>query len=465
MGSIEPAVCIELTEKTEGKLLQLSKPRWFGEVAGHSDAGHFLTTFLTTLGIFVIYFGQGILLARLLGPVGRGEFGTAVFFPRDILLYVGLLGGIEIVTRYAANRNLDQKSLKYSAATLGAFSGVLTAIAGAVFSVVALCLIDGGAKAYLIPYCLLVCLFVPFEHIHLNVSGVDRGREQFGRFNFNRAVFAAAFPVLVLLLYLAGAINVKSENALAWVCFALVASRIGGLYPTLRGLKVGEWLRTFKESWSHRETGAEEVPSSRSLLRKGGPYALSMFASELFERLDILLILALASVQDSGFYFVALPAAALLTIAPNSLSVFTFNAGADKRKVSMKSALSILGLMTLFQIVSVAVLCFLIPYMIVWFYGEPFRPSIQFVWFLLPAFAMKGLLQALDGYLKGCGKPIIGVWARVVSIFAMLAVVLFCFERFELLSVPLAACVGQAISMMIVTVFVLKEISARQEQA
>ena len=72
-----------------------------GKLFEDSDLGNVFTTFLTTLAVFGIYLIQGVVIARILGPVGRGEFGTAMFFPRDVFLYAGLLGGIEVVNSYA----------------------------------------------------------------------------------------------------------------------------------------------------------------------------------------------------------------------------------------------------------------------------------------------------------------------------------------------------------------------------
>ena len=186
-------------------------------------------TMATTLTVFGIFLVQGILIARVLGPLGRGEFGTAIFFPRDILLYVGLLGGIEIVNQYARAESVHPNDLRRAAAKLGMVSGFLTAIVGAAFSIGVLLLVDGGAKAYLIPYCLLICLFLPWEHIHLTVSGVDRGLENYSRYNFNRLFFAATFPLLIVVLFVSGLYKAVGDYLLFCRLFA---------------------VRTFKTDWN-----------------------------------------------------------------------------------------------------------------------------------------------------------------------------------------------------------------------
>lgn len=458
MASVERPIALNALEKAElatndhGE--KPSKP-------GERELNQLAATFLTTLSVFGIYFCQGILIARVLGPMGRGEFGTAMFFPRDILLYVGLLGGVEIVTRFASQPAVDARKLKYTAASLGLFSGIVTALMGAIIATLVLLTVNGGEKAYLIPYCLLVCLFVPWEHVHLTVSGVDRGREDYFNYNFNRLAFASCFPLLLLPLLMPQMRELLGNQILLTVCSLFVVSRMIGLMPTLRGLKLDSWwqhVRTKKRSLG----AADNTPDTKLLLREGWPYALSMFATELFERMDIILILVLASVEQSGFYFVAVPAAALLTIAPNSLSVLAFNAGAAQRKVSKRKASLVIAGTAIFQIASMIILSWIIPILVVVFYGEPFRPAIDFVWYLLPAFAMKGFLQAVDGYLKGAGKPIIGVWARFLSIFVMLGFVYLCYNEMGFFSIPAAACVGQTVSTLIVTAFAFKHVWSQQ---
>jgi O-antigen/teichoic acid export membrane protein len=251
------------------------------------------------------------------------------------------------------------------------------------------------------------------------------------------------------------------------MCVVFVLSKVIGLLPTLRGMNVIgmliEWQSRYGRKTSH-VANELHIPGVRRLLTEGRPYALSMFATELFERLDIFLILALGTMQDAGFYFVAVPAAALLTVAPNALGVFTFNAGADRnRKITLGQGVTVMLGITVVQIVSTILFMFMIPFLIVLFYSDAYADAIPFALWLLPACAIKGYLQAVDGYLKGRSKPLIGVWARVLSMFVMLVFVWIAFSSFGLISIPMAACVGQAVSMLIITFAVVREIGRQCE--
>jgi antigen flippase len=443
------------------------------------EFGNVLATFLTTLSIFGVFLVQGIIVARILGPLGRGEFGTALYFPRDVLLYAGLLGGIEIVNSYAVKGVVDSKSLKYSAARLGLLSGSITAVFAATLSTVVLTAVG---KQYLLPFCLLCCLFVPFEHMQLTISAVDRGTRNFRFYNINRLIYAIAFPILVIAAFSLNLDGLLGMSSLTLMCLTFVLARIIGLLPTLRGMEIVQtliqWRRpdqpgaaaTLPEP-SPDSPISVAVPGAWKLMKQGRFYALSMLASELFERLDIFLIVALATVTESGHYFVAVPAAALLTVAPNALAVFTFNAGADlKRKISLRQAIVVLTTTAVVQIVAAFLFSLIVPFLIILFYEEAFAAAIPFALWLLPASAIKGFLQAADGYLKGRDKPMIGVRARLLSIAVMLAFVWMVYHGWlpspqqKLLSIPMAACLGQALSMVIITSAVLLDVNERQRQ-
>lgn len=420
-------------------------------VADRAAVGSVVGTFFTTASIFGIFLVQGILLARILGPVGRGEFGSSIYFPRDLLLYAGLLGGIEIVNRLATRQTVETDALKFAAARLGLTTGLLTATIAALTSTMFLVVVG---KQYLIPFALLCSLFVPWEHIQLNVGAVDRGQGRFFKYNRDRLIFAASFPVGLAFVWGSGLNHLLALSDLTLVCLLFVLARVVGLLPTLSSLS---WRQWWSDRWiadRHRR-----LLASSALMRRGRPYACSTLATELFERMDIFLIMALATVEQSGYYFVAVPAAGLLIIAPNVMGVFTFNAGADPyHRVTWKRAVAFTAGLAGLQTLATLIMAGLLPILIVLFYGSEYRPAIPFALWLLPASAMRGFLQAVDGYLKGRGRPWVGVWTRMISLAVMLVFVLVVWRWHGLLTIPMAACVGQAVSLVLLTAATLLDV-------
>ena len=127
MNSLEKPVSINNTQEiADVALVDLTDWKLRAKkVVNNSELRNVFATFLTTLAVFGIFFVQGIILARILGPLGRGEFGTSIQIPRDLLLYAGLLGGIEIVNSYASKGVRSLVKLRYSAARLGLITGPL----------------------------------------------------------------------------------------------------------------------------------------------------------------------------------------------------------------------------------------------------------------------------------------------------------------------------------------------------
>src|ERR671911_636332 len=57
-----------------------------------------MATVATSLTVVALNAMQGVLLARMLGPAGRGEYGTAVFYTQTFT-YIGLFGSVYVLAR------------------------------------------------------------------------------------------------------------------------------------------------------------------------------------------------------------------------------------------------------------------------------------------------------------------------------------------------------------------------------
>lgn len=402
-----------------------------------------LSTATTTLVVFAVFFVQGVMVARILGPEARGEFGKILYFPRDLLLYVGLLGSLDLIAALAARGDYGRGTLRRAALRLAWWTGIITLVGSLLIASAAFVL---SGKAYLLPYCLLVACFLPLEHSQLTLGAVDRGAGDFQRYNWQRLFYAGCFPALLLIYFGTGWSEVVGASPLMAICLLFVVARLIGVVPTWWNL------------WADRRSGVDRAIGDLStgrLLRQGKPFAWSLLATETFERLDLLLIVLLASFVEAGHYFVAVPAAALLTIVPNALSAFAFNAGSRRefqlsRRAAVKYLVTILGL----QAVSVTAAYFLFPPLIRVIFGAAFEPAIGFALLLLPASALRGYLQFADAFLKARGRATVGIRARISSAVLMLIFVGLTYREWGLASIPVGAAVGQMWSATVISLAV-----------
>ncbi len=392
-----------------------------------------MTSVGVSFGIVALQLAQGILLARMLGPEGRGEYATAVLFAQS-LLYVGLFGAIEVVCRHSADMTVSRKSLRSSALKLAFITSGVTTLG------VMACNAFGlpAGKQFLLPLALLCSLSIFGHHLFLILSSIARGMGDFTTFNHWRLWAAAAFPVMLLGWSLVLPMTVTSA------CVLFVIASLVSALPCL--------FRTRDEGHPR------PAPEATQMLREGRPYAVSMLATDVLERLDVLLMLWLAPLVTQGFYSAMIPVAYPLTVIPNTLGMFLFNVGArqggglgiSRVNQVMAASIAIQTVMTIgFVIVVGPVVRFV--------YGAEFNDAIIFAIWLAPVAAIKGIVQGLESYIKGRGRPLAAVAGRIVAAIAMLAAIAVLFCRTGALSIAQGALVGQVVCLFAMAYIVYRD--------
>jgi antigen flippase len=402
-----------------------------------------VTTVGVSLGIVLLQLAQGVLLARLLGPEGRGEYAAATLYSQ-MLLYVGLFGGIEVICRYAADESVDRASLRRSAFRLAMITGVLSTL------VVLACVAFGlpAEKRYLWPLALICALSVTGQQMTLLLSAVDRGGGDFNRYNRIRLIAAAAFPG-ALCLWVA-----IFEATLLSACWLLVFASVISVLPCL-----------FATDPSVH--GAQPAPDATRLLHEGRPYAVSMLVTDMLERLDLLLMLWLTPIVTQGYYSAMIPVAYPLTIIPNTLGLFLFNAGARQGgRLSVKRVHHILGWSLGIQALLTLAFVLLVGPVVAFVYGKEFSPAVIFAMWLAPVAAIKGIVQGLESYVKGRGRPLATIRIRVISAVAMLIVIAAFYRATGVLSIIQGSLVGQVVCLLGLAAIVYKDaIGAESKEA
>lgn len=393
-----------------------------------------IATVVTSFVLFGMMTLQGIFLARMLGPEGRGQYATAVFYTQT-LTYIGLLGTQHSVARWAARRKSDVGRLWRCVLQVGSLTGFLTMLAVAALAFLAL----PAEKSMLAPLCILCSLFLPFEHVRLLGLSVDQGDHNFRHYNACRLVAGMAFPVLLALAWLSG----SGSPGVASLLFALAP--IVGL--------------VFQRMTLPTEIGTvntDRGPTVSKIIQKGRPYALAVLVSDLCDRLDIFLFLWLTSFTAQGYYAAAVPAANLLLIVPIALQAFAFNRGARRVQQSAPASLcKMAALIFGIQVVATVSFAVVLEPLMVFVFGEPFREAVPLTLALLPAYAVSGCGRIAEAYLQGRNKAIVGVYARVAGAVTMCVFIYLTFAKRQELSIPFGSLAGHIVSVAIVFSLIL----------
>lgn len=412
------------------------------------------TTFLQTVGvsfaIVALQMTQGILLARLLGPQGRGEYATAVLYSQ-ILLYVGLFGGLEVICRYAAEKRTDPLSLRRAALWLGITTGIGTTLLVVVSNAVAL----PADKRFLMSLGWLCGLSVVGQHVMLMITAVDRGSKAYVAYNVHRLIAAAAYPALLLM-----AVAV-TDVTLTLACVLFVVASLISMATCLVGLP--------------RPLSGPSDPPVKRLLSESRPYGFSMLASDLFERLDLMLAMWLIPLVTQGFYAAMVPVVYPLTVIPNTLGIFLFNAGASKdgSALTRRDVHRILGGAIAIQTVSTIAFMWMIGPLVRFVYGAEFAPAVQFALWLAPVSAIRGILQGLESYVKGRGRPLASIRCRIVAAIVMLVMTWFWWTGADglpatgapgsgAIAIAKAALVSQLVCLVWISAIVYNDVSVSE---
>jgi O-antigen/teichoic acid export membrane protein len=397
----------------------------------------FLSTVVVSFAIVGLQLVQGVLLARLLGPQGRGEYATAVFWSH-FLMFIGLFGGTELLCRYANDKSYDRMALRRSALSFGLITGFVTmllAMFGSVFLI-------PEAKSYIALIGAMCALSVLAQNVILVSAGVDRASESFSLYNQRRIFAAAALPVLILVCLPL----VKVDVTL--VCMLYVVGSYSTMWLYLRGVD--------------RPLTGPKVAPTKQLFDEAKPYALSMLVAELFERLDMWLVLWLAPIVLQGYYAMMVPVVYPLIVIPNTLGIYLFNAGAKAvSRMSVRVFLrTLLALIVVQGVMLIGFWIVLKPFM--GLYGPEFYSAIPIALWLAPASAIKGIVQGLESFLRGLGRPKSAILCRIVAASILVAMSLILFKSYSVQAVAMASLASQVVCFVWISCLVIFDLRHRQ---
>ena len=382
--------------------------------------------------IFVAAIGivNGILVARILGPAGKGDYYLLLLLPSTMMLLLQL--------------GLPQSFLYYSARgqTVGiiAKSFVLTAVLSAFgFAVVLLLLpaiqdaILHGISSELV---LLALLALPFMLEAPLLAATVMGRQAVRWYAAVTSLQAILSTVLLLISVVALGQGVAGATAVFTIVMAIHATAF-----TVAALRVG------------RTVPRPGVASFGQLLTYGlrfYPGSLSAFFSY---RIDVYLIaLLLADPSKSiGYYSMAVAFAEMLFLFPKAVGSIFFPHVAGSSRDDADRQVALVSRVTL--LISGLGAVFLVPCAVVfvWALLPAFGASIPPFLVLLPGVVALSGANVVRGYVTGIGRPGIDSLVSVVALAVNMVANLLLIPRFGILGAASASLISYTLSSVALT--------------
>jgi O-antigen/teichoic acid export membrane protein len=396
------------------------------------DAAVAVTTGLAIQAVLVV---TGPLLARMLGPDGRGYLAALILWPL-VITQLGNLGIPSALTYSIARDSSASRAL----ARLGLSFALPQALLLVAFQALWLLLILHGDPHQVRVAGWLTLALVPAMLAQQYGLALLQGHLRLRLFNGLRLLPWSLYALGVALLFAVG-----EDSIVPIVAVLLTAFLISGSTCLISGLRFS------------RGEGTPTV-GRRFLVSFGLRGLLSSLSAVDVLRPDQVVLALFLSPAALGLYVVGLAFTNLPYFVAKSVGLITFPwvASQPEKGEARRTMWSLLWLTTGIALVLVAGLCASAHWLVPFFFGGEFSDAVTVTYIVLPGTVFLSARRVLSEGLKGRGYPLTGTLGELLSL-AWAAVALAVF-------VPLWGIQGAAVALSssyVVSLLLLVVLAAR----
>jgi O-antigen/teichoic acid export membrane protein len=329
---------------------------------------------------------SGILLARILGPTGRGELAVVMIWP-ILLLTIGMLGVTDSITYHAARMLAPLKTLVGTSLALGLAQGVAIVALG----LVAVPLILTKYSSETVRDCMLFLAVIPIQLIWLYMISVLNGVHRFTAFNVLRVAPIALVTPELIGLAIAGELTITTV-VVAFLVAHLIAV-VASVAVVIRRVEGVAW----PEGWI-----------ARRVLAFGWRSQLSTISNLPNVRLDQIAISLVLTAHALGLYVVAWNVTLVTSLIGYSvvyaaLPAVAAKSSRDEQRLAARRYVS--GTLVISLAVAIPLLVFA-PTILRLAFGGEFAGAADVTRVLVVASVVLGTSRVLGAVLKGANRPL-----------------------------------------------------------
>lgn len=393
-------------------------------------------TFATKVALFLVGLVTSIVMARILGPEGKGLFSLAVLVAAIVFNSTNM--GIGTGSGYFLGRR------KIPLETVAGNWLSLSLLIGLAVLAVSLILAPAIVPRLLpsVPvWAVVISLFsIPFSILTYNFLSLFKASNDFRRFNQLDMIQPSAFLVLFVVMM---ALYPERRVTAAVAAFILSAA-VGGA----GALMLARRVTRLGFRWRRELIG--------KALRFGVQGYLANFLGFLNYRLDMFLVNFFLEPRFVGYYSISVMVAEKVWYVPDVLSavlhprVARSSEGEANRDTAMVSRLTVvliglgcLGILLLGR------------FLIGLLYSEAFLPAVTPLFILLPGIFAISLAKILASDLLARGYPRINMWAGLTALTVNIVLNILLIPRYGVSGAALATSVSYTLDVAVIaTAFV-----------
>ncbi|MDY6828718.1 MAG: oligosaccharide flippase family protein [Pseudomonadota bacterium] len=354
----------------------------------------------TQVGIQSIGLVTGILVARFLGPEGRGELAAVVVWV-SMIAYLGNLG-LPAASAYAAARDAGRvRTLMGNGFVAVLVQWPLLAGVGLLVLYLALDgytdLLQQLAVAYL-------CLYIPLNLLTLYANATQQGLGHYARFNAVRLCVPVSYLVgLGMLVWLEQFTVAGVLAANLFSNFVTLLLALGLLLPRARVATRRRWI---------------DLPALRRDLRYGLSAHIGMLQPFTGLQVDVLLLTLLLPAHDLGLYMAALAGAGLIRAQGVALGMVAMPEVARQKESAgqFRTVVRFASFAALFGGATALFLAWWAQPLVALAYGDAFSGAASALRLLALGALTASLNRVLADGLRGMGRPLSGTAAELASL-------------------------------------------------
>lgn len=352
--------------------------------------------------ILVTNLVTGIIVARALGPSGRGEL-TAILLVSQLAAWSFSMGSTEAISFHYSRHPADSRRLLTSWLAITALLGVMAIAATEII----LPTLFAAQTDSAINLGRLYLGVIPLILLQATFSGVMLGDEDFYFFNLTRFVAPAIAALAYSFLWAIGVFSVE---------LALVANLISNI-ATVVLLAV--------RSLRRHPLDRVDIP----LLRKNIWYGLKAHAGSIGSivnaRLDLLIMPAFLAAASVGLYSVSTNVSSILPVLTGTVALMVLPVAARRQGSARTVILTMQATMGIAFVLAVP-LAALAPFAISLIYGSGFEGAAESLRLLLPGAVAQAGVTVLWSGLLAANRPFLASAAIApAAVITVISLIIF----------------------------------------
>lgn len=350
--------------------------------------------FSSRIAVIGITFITGVIVARQLGPDGKGILTALAVYP-TLIVSIAEMGVRQAAIYHLGKKIYSERDI--TATVMGLLC--LTSLLGIAICAGIYAFVDN--PNFTLPMIALALAGIPLSLATSMFQGILLGKERIGQFS--------------AVSWLAQLLKLATVLVFVWLLgWGILGEMLGSLLTGLVMAVYAFWLVT-----KSVRIGLSFSPKlSWELLSLGFTYAVALFVISLNYRVDVVILERFVSPADLGQYSLGINLAELLWQLPAALGVVVFSRSANAKDATAfsKSVAKLFRVTLIVAAMGALVLGVCAPLFIRLVYGEAFVPSAEVVRLLLPGIVAFTLFKVLNVDLAGRGRPLVSLIAVLPAV-------------------------------------------------